>query len=124
MKDLKKLAIAFGISRIAYAVALLVAPKKAAGPWLGADAASGGGKVAARALAVRDGALGAGVAAAAATGSSMRPWLYACVASDLVDATATWLERDSLPERAGPATLVVAGGAAAAGAALASAVDE
>jgi len=124
MTDLQKLAIAFGASRIAYAVALIAAPKQAAGPWLGADAASGGGKVAARALGVRDGALGAGVAAAAAKESSMRPWLLACIASDLVDATATWREREALPKRSGPATLAVAGGMAAAGVALALAADE
>ncbi len=124
MTDLQKLAIAYGASRIAYAVALIAAPKQAAGPWLGPDAASGGGKVAARALAVRDGALGAGVAAAALNESSMRPWLFACIASDLVDATATWREREDLPERAGPATLAVAGGMAAAGAALAFAAEQ
>ena len=124
MNDLKKLAIAFGASRILYGAALLVAPAKAGGPWLGAAPARGGGRVAARALAVRDGALGVGVVASAATGAAMRPWLAACIASDLVDMTATWRERDSLPERSGPATVVVAGGAAAAGAALALNADE
>ncbi|HYH62991.1 MAG TPA: hypothetical protein VD766_14075 [Solirubrobacterales bacterium] len=124
MTDLQKLAIAYGASRIAYALALIAAPKQAAGPWLGPDAASGGGKVATRALAVRDGALGAGVAAAALNESPMRPWLFACIASDLVDATATWREREDLPERAGLATLAVAGGMAAAGAALALAAEQ
>jgi len=124
MGDTKTLAIAFGASRIAYAVALLAAPERAANPWLGPVTESGGARVAARALAVRDGALGAGVVAGALTGNAARPWLFACVASDLVDATATWLERDALPKRSGPATLVVAGGAAAAGAALAFAVEE
>ena len=57
--------------------------------------------------------------AAATTGSAARPWLVACTASDVVDMTATWLERERLPDRSGPATLVVAGAAAAAGAALA-----
>lgn len=124
MKDFKTLAIAFGASRIAYAVALLAAPERAASPWLGPVTESGGARVAARALAVRDGALGAGVVAAAVAGNAARPWLFACVVSDLVDATATWRERDSLPKRSGPATLLVAGGAAAAGAALALASDE
>jgi hypothetical protein len=123
MKDLKTLAIAFGAGRIAYAAALVAAPGRAGGPWLGPAAASGGGRVAARALAVRDGALGVGVVAAASSGGAMRPWLAACVVSDLVDMTATWLERDELPERSGPATVVVAGGAAAAGAALAVASE-
>ena len=124
MRDTKTLTIAFGASRIAYAVALLAAPERAARPWLGPVTESGGARVAARALAVRDGALGAGVVAAALTGNAARPWLVACIASDLVDATATWLERDALPKNSGPATLVVAGGAAAAGAALAFASEE
>lgn len=124
MENLQKYSIAFGACRIAYAVALLAAPERAASPWLGPATQGGGARVAARALAVRDGALGAGVLGAALTGSAARPWLVACVVSDLVDATATWLERDALPERSGPATLVVAGGAAAAGAALALAADE
>ena len=117
----KRLAIAFGASRIAYAAALIASPKGAGGPWLGAATERGGGRVATRALAIRDGALGAGVAAAAASGSSLRPWLLACIVSDLVDMSATWAERSELPERSGPATLVVAGGMAAAGAALAAA---
>jgi hypothetical protein len=124
MKDLKTLSIAFGASRIAYAVALLASPNRAGGPWLGSATASGGGRVAARALAVRDGALGLGVAAAAASGGAARPWLIACAASDITDMTATWLERDALPERSGPATVVVAGAAAAAGIALAVASSE
>ena len=124
MDNLKKVALAFGVSRVAYAVALLTSPSRAGGPWLGTATESGGGRVAARALAVRDGALGAGVIAAVGNGSAVRPWLVACVASDIVDMTATWIERESLPKRSGPATLVVAGGAAATGAALIHAFDE
>ena len=123
MKNLKTLTVVFGFSRIAYAAALIASPDHAAGPWLGAATTSGGGRVAARALAVRDGALGAGVVAAASTGNQAKPWLVACIASDIVDMTSTWLERDALPKRSGPATLVVAGAAAAAGVALAFAED-
>jgi hypothetical protein len=115
----ENVAIGFGASRIAYALALIAAPARAGGPWLGAATESGGGRVAARALAIRDGALGAGVALAAMHGGNTRPWLAACVASDLVDMTATWAERRALPERSGPATVAVAGGMAAWGAALA-----
>ena len=120
MNDTRKLAIAFGASRIAYAVALLAVPGKAARPWLGSAVESGGGRVAARALAVRDGALGTGVAVAALAGAPLRPWLIACAASDLVDLTATVIDRETLPERSAPATVVVAGGAAASGIALAA----
>jgi hypothetical protein len=120
MNDTQKLAVAFGASRIAYAVALLAVPGKAAGPWLGGAVASGGGRVAARALAIRDGALGAGVVAAALAGAPLRPWLIACAVSDAVDLTATVIDRDALPERSAPATVVVAGAAAAGGVALAA----
>lgn len=124
MPDLKKSAIVFGASRIAYAAALLVAPGRAGGPWLGPAAASGGGRVAARALAVRDGALGAGLVMAAASGASIRPWAIACAISDAVDLTATVVDRESLPRRAAPATVAVAGLASAGGVALALAADQ
>ncbi len=123
MPKLKQLAIGFGVSRIAYAVALLFAPGRAAGPWLGSAAESGGGRVAARALAVRDGALGAGLAIAAASGSSIRPWAVGCAVSDVVDITSTLIDRESLPPRSAPATVAVAGLACAGGAALAIAAD-
>ncbi len=118
MTSIQKYALGFAASRIAYAGALLIAPGRAGGPWLGAPVATGGGRVAARALAIRDGALGAGVAMAALSGTPMRPWLAACVVSDLTDAAATVIDRESLPRHAAPATVGVAGGAAAAGAAL------
>lgn len=120
MDGRRKLALAFGASRIAYALVLLVAPGRAAGPWLGKAAESGGGRVAARALAVRDGILGAGVVIAAGSGGPTRPILLACAASDVVDMAATVIDRDALPKRSAPATVVVAGGAAAAGIALAA----
>ncbi len=123
MDTTDKLAVAFGASRIAYALALLAAPGRAAGPWLGDAAANGGGRVAARALAIRDGAMGAGVIAAAVSGSGMKPLLLACAVSDAVDMTATVLDRDSLPPRSAPATVAVAGGMAAAGLALRAACD-
>jgi hypothetical protein len=115
----RKLAIAFGASRIAYAVALLAVPGRAAGPWLGRAAENGGGRVAARALGVRDGAMGVGVVLAAVSGGPLRGLLLACAVSDAVDMTATLIDRESLPERSAPATVAVAGGAAAAGLALA-----
>lgn len=120
MDTTRKLAVAFGVGRIAYAAALLVAPGPAGGPWLGSAVASGGGRVAARALAVRDGALGLGVVLAATSGGSLRPLLTACAASDLVDMSATLIDRESLPKGSAPATVAVAGGAAAAGIALAA----
>src|SRR5918995_4851950 len=115
MNTNRKLAIAFGASRVAYAAALLAIPGRAAGPWLGKAAENGGGRVAARALGVRDGAMGVGVMIAAASGGPLRALLLACAVSDAVDMTATLLDRESLPERSAPATVAVAGGAATAG---------
>lgn len=121
MSDVRKLTVAWGASRILYGAALLAAPERVGTPWLGEAASQGGGRVAARSLAVRDGALGLGVAIAAASGSDPRPWLAACVAGDLVDLVATLIDRDGLPERSAPATVAVAGAMAASGTALAAA---
>ncbi len=123
METSRKLAVAFGVSRIAYAAALLATPGRAAKPWLGEAAESGGGRVATRALAIRDGALGAGVALSVLADDSARPWLAACVVSDIVDLSATLIDRDRLPSRAAPGTVAVAGGMAAAGVALAATED-
>lgn len=119
----RKLAIAFGASRVAYAVALLAIPGRAGGPWLGKAAESGGGRVAARALGVRDGAMGVGVVLAAVSRGPLKPLLLACAVSDAVDMTATLVDRESLPERSAPATVAVAGGAAVAGLALAASIS-
>jgi hypothetical protein len=43
--------------------------------------------------------------------------------SDIVDMTATVIDRESLPSRSAPATVAVAGGAAVAGIALAAAAS-
>lgn len=116
MKD--RFAIAFACGRIAYAAAVIVAPGRAAGPWLGAAAESGGGRVAARALVARDALIAAGIAATASRGADARPWLAAAVASDAADIAATLADRDRLPERSAPGTVAIAGAAALAGAVL------
>jgi hypothetical protein len=123
MSTVSKLAVAFAASRVAYAAALIVAPRKAGRPWLGDAVERGGGRVAARALVARDAFLALGLADAAVRGNSIRPWAAALVASDLADIAATLADRGALPEQAGVGTVAVAGGAAIAGAALYAGAD-
>lgn len=120
----RQLTIGFAIGRIAYAGALIVAPTKAGGPWLGDAVERGGGRVAARALVARDALISTGLGVAAWRREPMRPWLAALVASDLADIGSTLADRDALPERSVPGTVVLAGAAAIAGAALYRAADE
>jgi hypothetical protein len=120
----RRLAIGFAIGRIAYAGALIVAPRKAAGPWLGEAVARGGGRVAARALVARDALISVGLGVAAWRSEPMRPWLAALVASDLADIGSTLADRDHLPRQSAPGTVTVAGVAAIVGAALHRAADE
>jgi hypothetical protein len=117
----RRLVIGYAALRIAYAVGLLAAPGRVARPWLGDDAGAAGGTVALRGLGARDLLLSAGALAAAASGSSARPWLAACAASDAVDLTATLVaDGAGLPARSKPGTAVAAGTFGAAGAALAA----
>ena len=120
----RKLMIGFAIARIAYAAALIAAPKKAAGPWLGDAVERGGGRVAARALVARDAVISTGLGMAAWRREPMRPWLAALVASDLADIGSTLADHADLPDQSAPATVLLAGAAAVAGMALYRAADE
>jgi len=124
MDNDRKLTIGFSIARIAYAAALIAAPKQFGGPWLGEAVERGGGRVAARALVARDAVISAGLGAAAWRRGPARPWLAALVASDLADIAATLADRDVLPKRSAPGTVVLAGAGALAGAALYRAADQ
>lgn len=114
----RKLAIGWAAARVLYAAGVIVAPKQFAGPWLGRALDTGGGRVAARALVVRDGLGAAGVAIAALRGQDTRPWTALCVGGDLGDIAATMADRSDLPDRGAAMTPVVAGFAALSGAAL------
>ena len=124
MSTARKLAVGFAAARIAYSAALTVAPGRAAGPWLGSAVERGGGRVAARALVARDALISAGFGIAALRGTPARPWLAACVVSDLADIAATLADREHLPDGSAAGTVALAGGAALAGAALAGAIDD
>ena len=104
--------------RIAYGAALIVAPQRLAGRWLGPDAARAPVQVPLRALGMREVLLHAGAMAAALRGKDIRFWLAASIAGDLTDIASTVAGRGELPEGAAPATAAVAGGSALVSAAL------
>jgi hypothetical protein len=120
-------AATFGILgfRVAYGLALAVAPAKVAGNrWLGPGAGEAPAKVALRGMGAREVAVHGLALAALAKGGPVRPLLAVSVAGDLADVTAAALDRDGLPESSALATAAVAGGSAAISAALAFLLPE
>lgn len=101
--------------RVVIGKALVVAPEAVGGPWIGAPAATPGGKVALRALGVRDATLGAGAFYAAWRGDarSAALWSLALAACDVVDGVATAAASDELPSRGVPVMGIAFGSAAA-----------
>jgi hypothetical protein len=111
--------------RVAYGVALLVAPGKVAGNrWLGPGARQPAATVALRGLGAREVAVHGIALARLARGGAVRPWLAASVAGDLADVGAALISRDGLPDGSATATAAVAGGSAALTTAVAAALDE
>jgi hypothetical protein len=111
--DHRHLARLLAIGRIAIGVGLLVAPSRIGRGWVGEAAASGGGKVALRALGARDVALGYGTIRALDTGDpTLRGWVTACGLCDLSDSAATLVAFRYLPKRGRVLSLALAGGAA------------
>jgi hypothetical protein len=104
--------------RIAYGAALIIAPQRLAGRWLGPGAALAPVQVPLRGLGMRELLLHAGALSAALRGNDVRPWLAASIAGDLTDIASTVAGRGELPPGAAPATAVVAGGSALMSAAL------
>ena len=108
----RALAVAHAATRCALGVGLLVAPPRVVRSWLGDGIEEGGGRVALRAFAVRDAALGIGMLRALRRGEPVRHWFQLGLAFELVDTGATLLHRSELPEGRGPdawALLGVAG---------------
>jgi hypothetical protein len=119
----RRAAVGVAALRIAYGVALAVAPARTTRSWLGSDAASAGTGVALRALGAREVAIHAGAVAAALGGGAVRPWLVASIGGDCSDVLATFGAGSGLPDGAALKTLAVAGGSAALSAAVIAAVD-
>ena len=110
--------------RVAYGLALIVAPGKVAGNrWLGPGAYQPAATVALRGLGAREVAVHGIALAALARGGAVRPWLAASVAGDLADIGAAFASRDGLPDGSATATAAVAGGSAALTAFVAASLD-
>jgi hypothetical protein len=103
------IALVYAGARIAYGVALVAEPRRTARSWLGDGLTHGAARVGARALGARDALMSAGVLDALRRGHDPRPWLVALAAADVADIGASLADRRELPERAGPATALVAG---------------
>ncbi len=122
---MRAIAVALLSSRIAYGVALLVAPSRvAANRWLGDDARRPAAQVPLRGLGAREVALHGIALLGFLRGSPLRPFLVASIAGDLADIGATALARDDLPDGSAPATAAVAGGSLLLSALVAALVDE
>jgi hypothetical protein len=103
------------ISRVGIGLALIANPRLVTGMWLGRPSFHPAAKVLARALGIRDLAIGLGVLAAAGSGRSPRPWLVAGALADAFDVVATIIEADSLPDTAVPVVVATGGAGAAIG---------
>jgi hypothetical protein len=110
-------AIAF--ARVGIGVLIAVAPGRALRAWVGADADRTGAQVIARGLGARDFALGAGGLLALQTGDPARRWVLAGAVADAGDALAMLRAGSDIPTAQRAGFVAFAGGAAAAGAALA-----
>jgi hypothetical protein len=109
----RALTVATLSARIAYGVALLVAPTRVAGNrWLGAGAKAPAAEVALRGLGAREVALHGLALATHLGGRDARPLLAASIAGDLTDIASTASARDGLPDGSASATAAVAGGSA------------
>jgi len=123
MSSTRALTALFATGRLAFGAGLLAVPERVAKGWIGPDAESEPVKIVTRGLGARDIALSAGVLAFLDDEDTLASLLAFTVLCDLGDVAATLAApAGSLPANARWGTLAMAGGAAAAGAALAIAV--
>jgi hypothetical protein len=115
------LAIAFGAGRVLVGAALIAAPGRVAGGWIGRDDPPT--HVLARCLGARDVVLGAGLVVAVAHDRDPALWLAGSVLADAADATSTLAAGDHIPRLGRLGTTALASGSALFGAWLARAID-
>ena len=120
--DERTIAKLLAAGRIGVGVGLLALPQVIGGRWVGPDGDRPGTRVLARALGVRDLALGAGVMAGLRQDDPVKRWLALGVICDTVDLIATAAEPD-IPMRGRLSTAVIAGAAALVGVRLVRALD-
>lgn len=114
--DHRQLVRSLAAGRVAVGAALVLVPALAARGWAGPEASRPATKVFLRALGIRDLALGIGTLRALERGEDPVPWARYGAAADGVDAAATLLGYRSLAPRGRFAVLLLAAGAAVAGA--------
>jgi hypothetical protein len=112
----------YAAGRVALGAGLLLAPGVIGRPWLGAAALEPGGRVALRALGVRDLIIGA-IAVHTVDHPEVAPrWQRACALADGVDLAATLAARPSLPPVGSALVAAMAAAGTAAGLLLAEAL--
>ncbi|MEU8138616.1 hypothetical protein [Streptodolium elevatio] len=110
----------WGAARVALGVVAIAAPPVASRPWVGRDVETPGGTVFAKALGVRDIALGGGTTLAALTGRGFAAWALASAAADIGDTLVTRHHWPDLP-RTRVAIAALASASAVAGVVLTAA---
>lgn len=110
----------WGAARVALGVVAITAPPVASRPWVGRDVETPGGTVFAKALGVRDIALGGGTTVAALTGRGFAAWALASTVADIGDTLVTRHHWPDLP-RTRILVATLAGASAAAGIILSAA---
>jgi hypothetical protein len=108
-------ALVLAAGRVALGVAVLLAPERVTGRWLGVHSGHPAVRYLARSLGVRDLALGVLVLQTLDDPRLGPSAQAACAVVDSVDALATVAARSDLPVAGAAGTVAVAGGAAAAG---------
>jgi hypothetical protein len=123
MPDARSIALAWSLGRAALGATIAVAPEPLSRGWIGSDAARPGARALGTALGARDFVLGLGTAAALRSGEDARMWIAGCALADAADFTATLVARRNIPRTGLIGVGALAGGSAALGAWLATAVD-
>ena len=114
---------ALAIGRIAFGVALVLAPRRASSAWLGVSGDTGAASVLGRAVGIRDVVFGGMLLHTLSHPQVARRWTATCGACDLVDGSAALAARSSLPPVRGRAGALFALGAGAAHVALAQQLE-
>ena len=110
MPSPRDLARGQALGRAVAGIALIVAPKRVAGAWIGArPAAHTGTAVAVTAMGARDLGLGLGTARAVGQGYGAGRWIAAGVLADAADFIATWRAREALPRLGATGVALLAG---------------
>jgi len=122
--DASDMAKSNAIGRIVFGTALIATPGLAARLWIGDHGDAPGVKVLARALGVRDLALGLGVLLAMKNDAPVRGWLEGAALADAVDFAATAAAGSGIPQASRAGIMGLAAVSTVQCAALARAIDD